>query len=399
MKKKLTEPPDVMVTNVWGRIGYNIVRSLGKQGLKVAVGMDKYRGMALLSRYKHTTFFHHNFITHPKEFIRDFEETIQKYRPKAYIPSDQEVMLVAKYLEKSNIPGIEIPIASFTTLRSLHKKDDVYKIACSQGISTPETLVPKNETDIFNFAQEFGDPIVLKRISSSGARGVYYLQQDSIRQFLDVESKSSGIDFGKFLVQRYVKGTGYGVSMLFNQGQPRARFTHKRLREKTYTGGISTLRISTENREIEDAAEQILTHVKYHGVAMVEFKYDEKKKKGWLIEVNPRFWGSIGLAIQSGVDFPYLLYRMAVDGDVPPVMEYVNGVKVRWIMGDLQGIAEQLKNLHKISSNQAEKSTATGFDDFYWDDPLPFLGEIYFSVIKRIKTRKHRIEEIEFSVD
>ena len=33
-----------------------------------------------------------------------------------------------------------------------------------------------------------------------------------------------------------------------------------------------------------------------------------------LIEVNPRFWGSLALAIYAGIDFPYLLYKLAMEG-------------------------------------------------------------------------------------
>ena len=40
------------------------------------------------------------------------------------------------------------------------------------------------------------------------------------------------------------------------------------------------------------------------------------------MEINPRFWGSLETVIQAGVDFPYLLYRIATEGDVEPHMDY-----------------------------------------------------------------------------
>ena len=40
------------------------------------------------------------------------------------------------------------------------------------------------------------------------------------------------------------------------------------------------------------------------GVAMVEYKLDERTGTPYLMEVNGRFWGSLQLAIDAGVDFP-----------------------------------------------------------------------------------------------
>jgi hypothetical protein len=38
-----------------------------------------------------------------------------------------------------------------------------------------------------------------------------------------------------------------------------------------------------------------------------------------LIEVNPRFWGGLTQSVASGWDYPYMLYRLAIDGTVAAV--------------------------------------------------------------------------------
>lgn len=76
-----------------------------------------------------------------------------------------------------------------------------------------------------------------------------------------------------------MKGDGYGVSMLFNKGELRAKFTHKRLREKIATGGTSTKRISVKNLILEEYADNLLSFLKWHGVATVEFRFNEMGKK------------------------------------------------------------------------------------------------------------------------
>jgi hypothetical protein len=47
----------------------------------------------------------------------------------------------------------------------------------------------------------------------------------------------------------------------------------------------------------------------WHGVAMVEFKIDRRDQLPKLMEINGRFWGSLQLAIDAGVDFPAILLQ------------------------------------------------------------------------------------------
>ena len=69
---------------------------------------------------------------------------------------------------------------------------------------------------------------------------------------------------------------------------------------------------------------------------MVEFKKDPRDGQCKLMEINPRFWGSLELSVLSGVNFPYLLYRMETEGDIEPVIDYKEGIRCRWLLpGDI----------------------------------------------------------------
>jgi len=389
---------DVVVTQGWGRIAYNIVRSLARRGLKVALGTDEFLGMAVLSRYTGTTFLHPSFIHHTQEFVKSLRESLLAYAPRVYIPAEQEVLVVAKYRDQFSDLETKIPIAPFDTLCLLHKKDEAARLAASLEVPMPETIVPRNLGEILEFVREYGDPLVVKRLSSSSARGVFYTTQADLLA-VNGDGRFRGLTFGEFLVQRVVGGTGYGVSMLFNHGELRAKFTHKRLRERAPTGGVSTLRVSTRNPLLEEYAEHLLRHVGFHGVAMVEFKYDEDRKKAWLLEVNPRFWGSLALAIHSGVDFPYLLYKMALEGDVEPVLDYRQNVQGRWILGDAVAIARQLRRNGHVERPLHETISIRSYDDLDWSDPLPFIGGFLFSALKYLKTLRRDPNEADLPVD
>jgi predicted ATP-grasp superfamily ATP-dependent carboligase len=387
---------DILVTNAWGRAAYNVVRSLARESLDVVVGTDRFLGMATLSRYPAARFRHPFATLDSREFVARVEEALRRYRPRVYLPTAEDTYVVSRHLERLKAIGpTAIPVAPFHTIKRLHKKNEVTALAASLGIPTPATIMPSNSGDIRAFCAQYGAPVVLKRISSSGARGVFYLDARDVRDLNG--AAPDGAQLGSdFMLQQYVPGTGYGVSMLFNRGRLRASFTHRRLREKTATGGISTIRVGVVQRELEEYARRLLESVKFHGVAMVEFKHDERTGKSWLIEVNPRFWGSLGLAIQSGVDFPNLLYRMALDGDVEPVTTYRTGLVVRWLLGD---IGARMSAVLGRRPRDGADPTSAACDDFYWDDPVPFVGGAVLSLWKFLETRKWPAHDVDLSID
>lgn len=381
---------DVVITYGWNRVAYNILRSLSSKGLKVVVGDSSKFAMTFWSKYTTEIFRYPSFYKTPYKFITYLKENLSKYKPKVYIPVHEESFLIAKYIKEiEKETDVIIPISDFNTLKILHLKNSLIKLASTLKIPTPRTIQPYDISDIKSFAKEIGYPVVIKMLNTNSAKGVFYANSENelLKTYEKVVEKLPVHQYP--IIQEYVQGSGYGVSILLNRGQPRALFSHKRLREKTATGGTSTQRVSVKNKTLEEYAITLLSEVKYHGVAMVEFKYNEKSKKGWLLEVNPRFWGSLALSIHSGVDFPYLLYKMAVEGDIQPVFDYKEGVVTRWIVGDILATFNYIrtqKSLNPLfdflSFNKNEK-----FDDLYRDDPLPFLAELVYYITKFVATR------------
>lgn len=378
-------PPDVVLTNGWDRISYNILRSLGKAGLKIAFGVDQNLGMGFFSKYAYSRFIHRSHYEEESGFIKDTAAFITEASPKVYIPTGEETFIVARHLELFKKLNVHVPIAEHKTLMALHDKFSVSRIAKEIGVPSPATIAPKSRSDIVSFGKQYGYPVVLKIRQSSSAKGVFYIDKRNLEEKLGSLLERGLLRYGSFVAQEFVKGTGYGVSVLFNEGKTRGTFAHRREREKIYFGGPSTVRTSTSNEVLEDYAVRLLASVKYHGVAMVEFKFDEKRNKGWLMEVNPRFWGSVGLAIHAGVDFPLLLYRMAVHGDVSPVSSYRLNVTYRWLLGDLLGVWSKAIATRNIWFMPELFQRSDGFDDFYVDDPLPFFAMIYLVAKRQMK--------------
>src|SRR5207237_10927252 len=80
------------------------------------------------------------------------------------------------------------------------------------------------------------------------------------------------------------------------------------VREVPLSGGVSVLRESVKlDERLRRYVTALLKEIKWHGVAMVEFKYDERCDSYTLMEINGRFQASTALSLDAGLNLPYLV--------------------------------------------------------------------------------------------
>ena len=125
---------DVLITQGAGKIAYNVVRSLGRHGLEIVVGVDKFSGMAVFSRYA-TERVHLPFLTtQTAAFVKALKEVLQRYSPKVYMPMGDDTYVAAKHIDAFQETGVIVPIAPFEAIERLVKKDEVASLAQCLGI-------------------------------------------------------------------------------------------------------------------------------------------------------------------------------------------------------------------------------------------------------------------------
>lgn len=368
----ITNKEKVAITYSWNRMAYIINQSLSQKGIKVYTGDISFINMNKFSLLGNTCFQYPSFYESIELFLNQLISYLEINQIPYLIPTHEEIYIISKYRNK--LSNIKTLVPDFGNLKIAHKKNLSSELANKLDITVPLTIIPASEADCKAFLRANEAPVVLKYENSNSSKGVFYISGSD--QF-----ESHYKNMGSFLLQQYVSGEGYGVSMLYNKGEARASFTHKRLEEKLSTGGTSTVRIGTHNEMLEEWSKKILDKLSWNGVAMVEFKYNEKKKQGWFIEINPRFWGSLALPFYSGMDFPYLYYQILKDGDVKPNFEYKEGIKVKWLLGGALGFADNLIHDKKLNL-QHLSLRADHFDDFKLSDPFILLGEMGYYLEK-----------------
>jgi predicted ATP-grasp superfamily ATP-dependent carboligase len=147
------------------------------------------------------------------------------------------------------------------------------------------------------------------------------------------------------LLQQRVIGPGVGVFLLLWDGELVATFAHRRLREKPPSGGVSVYRESiVVEQSLVDRSLALLEKLGWRGVAMIEFKIDEATGTPFIMEINGRFWGSLQLAIDAGVDFPSLLLARARGEQVFAPSTYKVGIRSRWEWGGIDYVLARLRH-------------------------------------------------------
>jgi predicted ATP-grasp superfamily ATP-dependent carboligase len=317
------------------RIGacLSIVRSLAKKEVNVYCGTDKramegyydsnsLNAISSYSRYVRRVFYYPDPIRQTA-FEKSVRNISKKFGIEVIIPVAQRTT-VALSRAKERLKHIIIPVSDFESLSIGASKRKTIQLAKKLNIPYPNTMTIDTISDLQYVGLEF--PLVVKGVYGGGT--VTYVQDlKSLKKKVNMLYQQQG-EYP--LIQEYIKGQGYGFFALFNDGDPRAIFMHKRIREYPATGGMSTCAESVYEPKLLEYGLRMLKALHWHGVAMVEFKRQSSDNQFKLMEINPRFWGSLDLPIASGVNFPYLLYKMAVEGDIESTFGYRTGTRFVW---------------------------------------------------------------------
>ncbi|OHB36386.1 MAG: hypothetical protein A2099_06805 [Planctomycetes bacterium GWF2_39_10] len=352
------------------------VRSFGRKGFYVTAGERTRLAAAIFSKYCSRRWIYSSPVISPVDFLKDLEAELKEGKYDVIFPMEFSTQVLLT--DTANRQRIErytrLPFADVNIARKVHDKAFIMQYARERGFGIPTTFVVNDIEQLAAIAKETAYPVLIKPRNSSGSRGIVYVKEkeELLTLYLKVHK-----EYPFPIIQEYIPDGGevYGVGLLFNfQSEIRASFVYKRLRSHPVRGGPSTLRESVKREDVREIAGSLMKSFQWTGIAHVEFKIDPRDRKPKLLEVNPRFWGSLQLAVESGIDFPFLLFKLAMEGDIGPVMDYNVGVRCRWLIpGDL---------LHFIKNPERLRLKPSFFDFKIKDDilslsdPMPVIGRL-----------------------
>jgi predicted ATP-grasp superfamily ATP-dependent carboligase len=413
-------PPDVtaapraysvLVTDGEERAALAVVRSLGRAGYRVHVGARRARVLATTSKWAAGVLV----TPDPLREARAFADTVVDYARREaidFVVPVTDASMLALLPARDRLGAASIPFGTIESFVALADKAGLRERAARLGIAFPRQVELDWSDREQSLAGAVQMPAVIKPARSVAVPAVQeagapvttpvtipdatpVTSKFGIRHAATMDELAAiirGTPRAAFplLIQERIVGPGVGVFLLLWDDEILATFAHRRLREKPPSGGVSVYAESIEPPAgLAERSYELLRELGWRGAAMVEYKIDQATGTPYLMEINGRFWGSLQLAIDAGVDFPRLLMDRASGRPAAAAATYPAGVRGRWWWGDVDHLLGRLRRSRAALSLPPDAPSrgaailaflagCARFDGdavWRWDDPRPFLTE------------------------
>lgn len=366
--------PRVFVTDGSYRNGLAAVRALSQDGFRVTVGEREGISLAdtvcFWSRHCAERMRYPNPRTSPDAAIDALERHFATNDYAAAIPVGLEMTdLFMRHRDRLRVPMLLPPESSF---RIAADKRLTFDHAASIGMPIPRT-VPAARW------RELELPVVFKHPRT----GVTIVNSvDEAHRCAD----GLGASIDEYVAQEFIPGeNGFGYFGFFRDGDEVAHFMHERLMQYPKEGGPSVVARAIRNPRLHKLGRSLLESLSWNGAAMVEFKQSSRNGEFYLMEINPKLWGSLDLAIASGANFPSWIARSLANGSIPPVAPYREGVVYQWVVPTgIKSFARYPEFRAPFMRNLISPRVRT---DVQLTDPLPTAAGLFAMAAGAVRKR------------
>ncbi len=393
------------------RAALEFVRSLGKRGLEIDILRFGPPTICEYSRFCSKSYFFGN----PEKDLTDFNKLLLKHLQfinyDLIVPINDLACEIIFQKEFNEFNSNKIMGPSSECYDFAHDKAKTLELCRRIGVPTPDSLLISSLSEVTEHKIDF--PVYAKPQFSR-------LIKDGVTHNFQVRKISTDLQLANFLrdnilncgvlLQKQISGWGIGVNVFAVSGSILAKTATERVHEPINGGSSSYRRSVRIDKKLAKYTELIISEAKWTGLAMIEFKTDGADY--YVMEINGRPWGSIGVPIKSGIDFPYIAYCHFADIKDKPLMNYLPGKYGRNLYRDIHWFLIEIRSLKFIN---ALKSIFKGFfrmisgkeyiDEFSLTDPRPFLFSIvlifrryFLSILKINKNNLNNVSSSKISL-
>lgn len=382
----------VLLTYGWCRTAYVAAECLAAAGYEVYACDKSHIAMLRFSRHVKEYFIVPNRSANPEDYARAVANIAENRQIGTVVPVHEDMTVLLRFRHHFH-PHTQIVCPELGQLARVLDKAVFHDTAQKAGLCPPRTFVPATVESAQTLLHEQSFPLVIKIRNGNSAKGVRFISsRDDGKRILTDLIDRYGLDTDNLpLIQEYVDGDQCGIAFLAKDGEILGSFCERYLRFKENRIGTSVLRKAFKSKALLREAEKLCKYLKWTGVGQLDFIID-KSGKPRVLEMNPRFWGALRLAVVCGQNFPVGLLRLSRGESTENCFssEYIEK-QCLWVVGQMistvgllrggkirRACAELLESLREVGS--------LDFDDLRFTDPLPFLAEALYYAIGFVKS-------------
>lgn len=312
-------------------VALGVIRALGTRGVPIAVVHYSEQDFAHWSKYVVASFLAPHPDSDPEGFGATLEHLPEAWQDSVLIPTTDETLWYAAQHKEVLSRRFRVACPNFETVRVVIDKQLTYPLAAQAGIGIPRTLVVQTKVELSAHRDEFLLPCLVKP-----SQGHLYYARFGVKMHLAQtweelthhfdRAQQAGLEV---MLQEYVPGgddTVWNYIALVIEGRPVAEFTAVHIRSGPPMLGSPRVARSQNCPELVKEGRKLMAVLNFTGFACTEFKHDQRDGRFKLMEVNARHNLSTLLAVNCGIDFPWLEYRYRAYGEVTQRQGFTTGV-------------------------------------------------------------------------
>ena len=315
----------------------SVIRSLGRAGIEVHIAWCPEDAPAARSRYVHAV----HRLPRPSgdgAWLEAFASLMDAERFDLVLPTNDPTLIPLQLARQELEPRGRMYLLNDRAFGITFDKVRTRELALAQGVPVAPGAIVSTDREIASAIDGRSYPLIVKPQASFSLDDLE--RRNSVVRVYDEAAAHAAIrerlPHGRVLIEDNVPGTGWGVEVLAHDGEILLSQQHERLHEPLHGGQSSYRRTVPRHPAFLRAATTLIRALAYTGVAMFEFKGDPSSGEWILVEINGRFWGSLPLSLAAGIDFPYALWQLLVDGHTDVANDYRTGIYARNLKRDLK---------------------------------------------------------------